>query len=67
MIKLNVRMINDEGIVLEYDTDVDSKEDFIDNMSKGIRDNIPIIINGEDVSNIINPSRITAIQIKETK
>lgn len=67
MIKLNVRMINDEGILLEYDTDVDSKEDFIDNMSKGIRDNIPIIINGEDVSNIINPSRITAIQIKETK
>lgn len=65
MIKLNVRMMTDMECILDYDIDVDSKEDFIDIMSKGFRDNIPFVINGNGVSNIINPSRITAIQIKE--
>lgn len=67
MIKLNVKMLNNEAVALDYDIDVDSKEDFIDIMSKGFRDNIPFVINGNGVSNIINPSRITAIQIKEQK
>lgn len=65
MIKINVRMMTDMECILDYDIDVDSKEDFIDIMSKGFRDNIPFVINGNGVSNIINPSRITAIQIKE--
>lgn len=65
MIKLNVRMLNNEGVVLEYDVDVDSKQDFIDTISKGFRDNIPFVINGDNVSNIINPSLIMATQIKE--
>ena len=65
MIKINVRMMIDMECILDYDIDVDSKEDFIDIMSKGFRDNIPFVINGNGVSNIINHSRITAIQIKE--
>jgi len=65
MIKLNVRIIKDKECLLDYDIDVDSKEDFINIMSKGFRDNITFVINGNGISNLINPSHITAIQIKE--
>lgn len=65
MIKLNVRMVSELGVVLDYDVDVDSKEDFIDNMSKGFRDNIPFVVADDDKLNIVNPSRIMAIQIEE--